>query len=941
MSEKKQDANNNNNNNKDQSQKSLNFSFQDILGDEQANTSHPQFQSIVQTFRNQDNQSASYNNMPPELQHLFDLPESSYASPNAQTWNRPQSSSSPSNASFHTPPVVQESTASPSPIHSNSTSPATQPAVRPSPQATSPSLPVQSSPALQPPPPPQPSPQPSQQAISTPASAQTTPQATSTPPPPNTTTTTSAPQASPQVNVEAQAAHSPVSHQPSPHPIKASPSPQPSMAPSQPASGAATPVAVQSPQQPLAQKTQSSPVHVRASPVAPQPSPKVIAPQQQQQQQQQPPLQPQPQLVNTAGTTTTASTPSTPAATQPSSGATSMTLLDNLTAQLSPDRKERFIELFRQLQGNAVTANQFLAQARMLLDQQQYQQLENLKNKPAVPNAAAAAAAAAAASRNPAIRPQQSPTIKQTMSSSQIRAEDTQRAMSGLIAPQAKRARTSDIPINTSQPLPMYRANTAPVAQLQQQQQQQLMQQQQLHLQQQQQQMLQHQQNQMKQHLIQQHQQQQLLQQQAQQAQQTQQQQLLPQQSSSQPQTPLIQPQPPQSSQPVAADQSKTDSAPAKTEVAEQPSGIQQDFMNTDMLKTILEKYTTAADLKLDTNVVALIALATEKRIQGLVQHMIFASKHRVDSQTFTQPAMDESGHLPFKIVDIQDIKKQLLAVERVEREEERKRKEILLERERKAQLGEEGGDAGDDERPSKKKKKKEMGPGVTARYMSDDVRNKTTNETALMIAGGVMKSWMLTGSMGGGGGGGGGASKEKASASAAATPISRQNSNAPAIAQNDTIAASSPSAISPLGGSTTNSLNASVANTPMSTSPTSATFNEAAASASAAAVPTTPTAAPEEEQPRGRGRPRRRKSGSGPDVLPGKKAKGFGRGNVSADGGLFLPPSTIGRSHRLGEQGARKVTVRDALFVLEDEYENSMDSARRTLMKAYSAYLK
>jgi len=54
---------------------------------------------------------------------------------------------------------------------------------------------------------------------------------------------------------------------------------------------------------------------------------------------------------------------------------------------------------------------------------------------------------------------------------------------------------------------------------------------------------------------------------------------------------------------------------------------------------------------------------------------MIFASKHRVDSQTFTQPAMDESGHLPFKIVDIQDIKKQLLAVERVEREEERKGK--------------------------------------------------------------------------------------------------------------------------------------------------------------------------------------------------------------------------------------------------------------------------
>lgn len=80
-----------------------------------------------------------------------------------------------------------------------------------------------------------------------------------------------------------------------------------------------------------------------------------------------------------------------------------MTLFDNLTSQLTPERKERFIELFKKLQvnemnrpyfhlintsllqSNSVTANQFLAQARLLLDQQQYQQLENLKNKPVQP----------------------------------------------------------------------------------------------------------------------------------------------------------------------------------------------------------------------------------------------------------------------------------------------------------------------------------------------------------------------------------------------------------------------------------------------------------------------------------------------------------------------------------------------------------------------------
>lgn len=34
------------------------------------------------------------------------------------------------------------------------------------------------------------------------------------------------------------------------------------------------------------------------------------------------------------------------------SGSSSMTLLDNLTSQLIPERKERFIDLFKQLQVN-------------------------------------------------------------------------------------------------------------------------------------------------------------------------------------------------------------------------------------------------------------------------------------------------------------------------------------------------------------------------------------------------------------------------------------------------------------------------------------------------------------------------------------------------------------------------------------------------------------
>jgi hypothetical protein len=61
----------------------------------------------------------------------------------------------------------------------------------------------------------------------------------------------------------------------------------------------------------------------------------------------------------------------------------------------------------------------------MLLDQQQYQQLENLKSKPQ--------------QSQRAIQPQQQQPqliqnngLKRPMDSSQVRAEDTQRAMSGM-----------------------------------------------------------------------------------------------------------------------------------------------------------------------------------------------------------------------------------------------------------------------------------------------------------------------------------------------------------------------------------------------------------------------------------------------------------------------------------------------------------------------------
>ncbi|GAB5589992.1 hypothetical protein Unana1_04892 [Umbelopsis nana] len=171
-----------------------------------------------------------------------------------------------------------------------------------------------------------------------------------------------------------------------------------------------------------------------------------------------------------------------------------------------------------------------------------------------------------------------------------------------------------------------------------------------------------------------------------------------------------------------------------------------QHFINMRMLQVIVSKIADKSAIKgVHPDFLAYLALATQDRLSSLLEQMVKASKHRVLSQTFDAPPIDEiSGQPLYKIVVQQDTRKQLLAIERVEREEERRRKEAISERERRAQQGE-NGSVGDDEDKPKKKKQKAMGPGVTARTMSEDMRNKKANETALMSAGGKRMSWMMT----------------------------------------------------------------------------------------------------------------------------------------------------------------------------------------------------
>ncbi|KAI8384521.1 transcription initiation factor TFIID component TAF4 family-domain-containing protein [Radiomyces spectabilis] len=467
----------------------------------------------------------------------------------------------------------------------------------------------------------------------------------------------------------------------------------------------------------------------------------------------------------------------------PSTGGAT-TLLEKLQSQLPPERKEKFIQLFWELTSNSLTPDQFLTQANMLLGPEQYQQLLlELKNKPSANPSAASSSAATAPStlqQSPSSRPDSLGDRKRTISSSQLRAEDTQRAMSGFISPQLKRAKTEHIPM--SMPLstptggngaPMFQTPGMPT-------------------------------------------------------------------TPSVPTTPAVPNTPSMPTTPAvpatpavpnvstatpnisnAASVSGTPAVPgtpatpgaqgtagtpalqiprtiapttpttkppttsasstsapsggpssdridyetltdvmgyAGVDLKEEvehflkdgdaiggvlPDGIDrskmQDFMNTDMLRDIVLRHAkTVAISKVDSDFISYLALATQDRIRTLIEQMITASRHRVRTQSFKPPPTDDNDQPVYKIVVEKDVKRQLLAVERAEREKELKR--------RSSSDTTSVSDKNDDS--AKDSKSRRLALKEANEKDELQARNKNTNDTALMSAGGVRKSWMLTGIM-------------------------------------------------------------------------------------------------------------------------------------------------------------------------------------------------
>ncbi|CAG8563288.1 9954_t:CDS:2 [Acaulospora morrowiae] len=115
------------------------------------------------------------------------------------------------------------------------------------------------------------------------------------------------------------------------------------------------------------------------------------------------------------------------------------------------------------------------------------------------------------------------------------------------------------------------------------------------------------------------------------------------------------------------------------------------------------------------------LALATQERIRELVETMITAKNHRIHSERINLPPVTDGKPPMYKEIVSLDVRSQLAAMEKVEREQERRRREQLAGPSQESNV--------DDEKMED--------------FTTESIA-KSTNQTALVAAGGLTKSWML-----------------------------------------------------------------------------------------------------------------------------------------------------------------------------------------------------
>ncbi|KAI9145235.1 transcription initiation factor TFIID component TAF4 family-domain-containing protein [Paraphysoderma sedebokerense] len=183
---------------------------------------------------------------------------------------------------------------------------------------------------------------------------------------------------------------------------------------------------------------------------------------------------------------------------------------------------------------------------------------------------------------------------------------------------------------------------------------------------------------------------------------------------------------------------------------------VEKLFVALRIIKEKMEKAAASSNLKISTEASYYLALSLQYRLRTLLSQMITMSNHRSSKSLYnsfvtqqkllhpsglsTSRAKKDLNNILYDIRLQNDPKKQISLIERYDRERQES-KQILLDPTETSSTAPSS--------TTKSKKKQADQPYLTAadhRNMSEEVRKRMTNSTALMAAGGVAKSWMLGG---------------------------------------------------------------------------------------------------------------------------------------------------------------------------------------------------
>ncbi|CAI2175790.1 2635_t:CDS:2 [Funneliformis geosporum] len=171
-----------------------------------------------------------------------------------------------------------------------------------------------------------------------------------------------------------------------------------------------------------------------------------------------------------------------------------------------------------------------------------------------------------------------------------------------------------------------------------------------------------------------------------------------------------------------------------------------QSFLDPNKLASVVTSIAMQQELGVNPNVMTYLALATQERIRSLVEAMIAAKNHRIHSEHVHYPGVTGvENQTKYKEIVSLDVKSQLLAIEKVEFEQERKRRESRPGSKHNSKTEyEDAKGLTPIVAPKRHKRQKKEREGTLPKPHKLSVNTKSTNMTALSAAGGKTKSWMI-----------------------------------------------------------------------------------------------------------------------------------------------------------------------------------------------------